>query len=295
MKPTYGRVSRFGLVAFASSLDQIGGFTNDTGDMAVLLNVICGSDPEDSTSSDEQMPDLAADLQKPLKDLRIGLPKEYFVEGLDKEVRQIVLDAVSFFERSGARVSEVSLPHMDYAVAVYYILAPCEASANLARFDGVRYGHRSPSAKSLLELYERSRDEGFGAEVKRRIMLGTYALSSGYYDAYYSKAQKVRTLICRDFDEVFKSVDVLITPTSPSLPFRAGEKASDPLEMYLSDIFTISCNLAGLPGISVPCGFSGNDLPVGFQILGRPFDESTMLRMSYQYQNATDWNKRKPF
>lgn len=294
LKPTYGRVSRFGLIAFASSLDQIGPFANTAEDCALLLKTICGHDPLDSTSSENEVPDFVEQMKKPLKDLKMGIPKEYFVEGLDPIVRDKVMSAVKVFEDMGAKTIEVSLPHMEYATAVYYILAPSEASANLARYDGAKYGYRNPSAKSLLEMYEKSRGEGFGPEVKRRIMLGTYALSSGYYEAYYAKAQKVRTLIRRDFEEVFKKVDVLITPTSPTPPFKIGQKVSDPLQMYLSDIFTISCNLAGIPGISVPCGFSEDRLPIGFQILGKPFDESTLLQMTYHYQSRTLWHKALP-
>ena len=294
MKPTYGRVSRFGLVAFASSLDQIGPFATSAEDCALLLQAISGRDPKDSTSSEEPVPDYATEIKKPLKQLRIGLPKEYFVDGMDPAVRQKVMDAAKTFEKLGAQLVEVSLPRMEYGLAVYYILAPSEASSNLARYDGVRYGHRSSSAKSLLELYEKSRDEGFGPEVKRRIMIGTYALSSGYYDAYYSKAQKVRTLIIEDFRRALQLADVLLTPTSPTPAFRIGEKSSDPLQMYLSDIFTISCNLAGLPGLSLPCGFSGDGLPVGFQLMGRPFDETVLLWLAHHYGTATDWHRRAP-
>ncbi len=294
LKPTYGRVSRFGLIAFASSLDQIGPFANTAEDCALALQTLSGSDEKDSTSADAPVPDYAGKLSEPLGKLKIGLPKEYFVSGLDKSVRDQVMNAVKIFEGLGAVTEEVSLPNMDYATAVYYILAPSEASANLARFDGVRYGHRSSQATALAETYEKSRGEGFGPEVKRRIMLGTYALLSGYYDAYYAKAQKVRTLICRDFENAFKKVDVLITPTSPTPPFKIGQKVSDPLQMYLSDIFTISCNLAGVPGMSVPCGFDNSGMSAGFQILGRPFDELTMLKMSRAYQQKTGWHKKLP-
>ncbi|MBI2119111.1 MAG: Asp-tRNA(Asn)/Glu-tRNA(Gln) amidotransferase subunit GatA [Elusimicrobia bacterium] len=294
LKPTYGRVSRFGLVAFASSLDQIGPFAVTAEDCALLLQVISGYDSLDSTSSEIAVPAYVNQIKQPLSRLRIGIPKEYFVDGLDQEVREKVIQAVKVFESIGIKVEEVSLPHTEYAISVYYILAPSEASANLARYDGVRYGHRSKRAASLLEMYENSRDEGFGPEVKRRIMLGTYALSSGYYDAYYAKAQKVRTLIRQDFEKVFEKVDVLITPTSPTPPFCFGEKVSDPLQMYLSDIFTISCNLAGLPGISIPCGFSNKGLPIGFQILGKPYDETTLLQMAYQYQMNTNWHEEIP-
>ena len=294
LKPTYGRVPRFGLVAFASSLDQIGPFAVTAEDCALLLEVISGYDSLDSTCSEIAVPEYVNQIKQPLSHLRIGIPKEYFVDGLDQEVREKVIQAVKVFESMGIKVEEVSLPHTEYAVSVYYILAPSEASANLARYDGVRYGHRSKSAHSLLEMYEKSRDEGFGPEVKRRIMLGTYALSSGYYDAYYAKAQKVRTLIRQDFEKVFEKVDALVTPTSPTPAFCFGEKISDPLQMYLSDIFTISCNLAGLPGISIPCGFSNKGLPIGLQILGKPYDETTLLQMTYQYQMSTSWHKEIP-
>jgi aspartyl-tRNA(Asn)/glutamyl-tRNA(Gln) amidotransferase subunit A len=291
LKPTYGRVSRFGLVAFASSLDQIGPFARTARDLAAIQSIISGADPMDSTSSETPVPDYLSSLSLDVKDLKIGVPKEYFGKGLDAQVKDSVIEAVKVFEKAGAKISDVSLPNMDSAIEVYYILAPSEASANLARFDGIRYGHRSKDAATLMELYEKSRDEGFGPEVKRRIMLGTYALSSGYYDAYYLKAQRVRTLICRDFENAFKSVDVLITPTAPTTAFKIGDKIEDPLQMYLSDIYTISCNLAGIPGISVPCGFSKERLPVGFQILGRPFEEDIMLQMAAIYQSQTSWHK----
>lgn len=294
LKPTYGSVSRFGLVAFASSLDQIGPFARTAEDCALLLKVISGHDVMDSTSSERPLPDFAVEVRKPPKKLKIGLPKEYFVEGLDSVIRQKVMGAVEVFQKMGHEVIEVSLPYLEYAIAVYYILAPSEASANLARYDGVRYGYRSPSSKNLLEMYEKSRGEGFGPEVKRRIMLGTHALSSGYYEAYYGKAQKVRTLIRRDFEKAFEKADVLVTPTAPSPAFKIGEKVSDPLQMYLSDIFTISCNLAGVPGISIPCGFSSGNLPIGFQILGRPFEDGTLLQMAHQYQLQTDWHQKSP-
>ncbi len=294
LKPTYGRVSRFGLVAFASSLDQIGPFSINAEDSALLLKVISGKDPLDSTSSDRPVPDYPVELKKPLSGLKIGLPKEYFVKELDETINDKIRDAVRIYEKLGAQVKDISLPHTAYAVAVYYILAPSEASANLARYDGVRYGHRSREAANLIEMYEKSRDEGFGPEVKRRIMLGTYSLSSGYYDAYYSKAQKVRTIIREEFNQAFKEVDAILTPTVPTPAFKIGEKSSDPLQMYLSDIFTISCNLAGIPGISVPCGFTKESLPVGFQILGKPFDESTLLSMTYHYQSQTSWHERIP-
>ncbi len=294
LKPTYGRVSRFGLVAFASSLDQIGPFATSAEDCALVLQVISGTDGQDSTAAEQPVPDYRAALKQDLKGLRIGLPKEYFISGMDKEIEQAVRDAVKVLEKQGAVIKEISLPHTEYCLAVYYILAPSEASSNLSRFDGVRYGYRTKESSNLLELYEKSRGEGFGPEVKRRIMLGTYALSSGYYDAYYAKAQKVRTLIKQDFDKAFEQVDVIATPTSPSPAFKRGEKVADPLQMYLSDIFTISCNLAGLPGLSLPCGMTGNKLPVGLQLLGKPFDEATLLRTAHHYEQAADWNRQIP-
>ena len=293
MKPTYGRVSRYGLVAFASSLDQIGPFARTVEDAALLLAAMAGFDTRDSTSADIPVPDYVAALGREVKGMRIGLPKEYFVSGTDPEVTRAVRDAVGVFEKLGARVKEISLPHTEYAVAVYYIIAPSEASANLARYDGVRYGFRAES-ENLLEEYEKTRGQGFGPEVKRRIMLGTYALSAGYYEAYYGKAQKVRTLIRRDFERAFEQVDVILTPTAPTPSFKIGEKVSDPLQMYLSDIFTISCNLAGLPGMSVPCGFSSAGLPIGMQILGRPFGEEDVLRAGYQYEKNTQWHTKRP-
>jgi aspartyl-tRNA(Asn)/glutamyl-tRNA(Gln) amidotransferase subunit A len=294
MKPTYGRVSRFGVIAFASSLDQIGPFATTAEDCALILKVISGDDGQDSTAVDQAVPDYTATLNKDIKGLRIGLPKEYFIKGMDPEIDHAVRDAVKVLQGLGAQVKEISLPHTEYCLAVYYILAPSEASSNLSRFDGVRYGHRTPSATNLMELYEKSRGEGFGPEVKRRIMLGTYALSAGYYDAYYAKAQKVRTLIKQDFDKAFEQVDLIATPTSPTPAFKFGEKMADPLQMYLSDIFTISCNLAGLPGLSIPCGLTRDKLPIGLQLLGRPFDEATMLRATHHYQKATDWHRQTP-
>ena len=294
MKPTYGRVSRFGLVAFASSLDQIGPFAKDVEDCALLLNAICGHDPQDSTSVDTPVPDFNESLLTELKGVRLGIPTEYFVEGMDPEVKASIEQAIGVLKDQGASCEEISLPHTDYAVAVYYLVATAEASSNLARYDGVKYGYRSKKANDLLDMYSLTRTEGFGAEVKRRIMLGTYALSSGYYDAYYLKAQKVRTLICRDFEQAFKKVDALITPTAPTAAFRIGEKVDDPLQMYLSDICTIPCNLAGLPGISLPCGFTKEDLPIGLQVLGKPFDEGEILRVAHVFQQATDWHLRRP-
>ena len=293
LKPTYGRVSRFGLVAFASSLDQIGPITRDVTDAALLLNVIAGHDPKDSTSADIAVPDFTKVLKKDVKGLKIGIPKEYFIEGMDPEVERAVRDAVKTFEGLGAKAVEVSLPHTAYAVATYYILATSEASSNLARYDGVKYGFRAQGAKDLLDMYMKSRSQGFGPEVKRRIMLGTYALSAGYYEAYYKKGQQVRTLIKQDFDEAFKSVDVIATPTAPTAAFKIGEKSADPLQMYLSDIFTISVNLAGIPGISIPCGFTKDNLPIGLQLLGRHFDEEKILHCGFAYEQATEWHKRR--
>jgi aspartyl-tRNA(Asn)/glutamyl-tRNA(Gln) amidotransferase subunit A len=293
LKPTYGRVSRFGVIAFASSLDQVGPMTKDVTDCALLLEAIAGHDPMDSTSVNAPVPNYSKELNPEIQGIRIGIPREYFVSGMQPEVEKSVRTAIQLLEKNGAMVEEVSLPHTQYAVAVYYIVATAEASSNLARYDGMRYGHRS-SAKDLTETYRLSRQDGFGPEVKRRIMLGTYALSAGYYDAYYLKAQKVRTLIKNDFDEVFKKCDAIITPTAPTTAFRIGEKTQDPLRMYLSDIFTISINLAGLPALSLPCGFDENGLPIGMQIIGKHFGESTILRVAYAYEQATDWHKRKP-
>ncbi len=284
LKPTYGRVSRYGLVAFASSLDQIGPLSKDVRDAALALNVITGKDPLDATSADLPAEDFTQALTGDVKGLKIGLPKEYFVDALSSEVRTMVEASIEVLKAQGAEFVEISLPHTDYAVAVYYIVAPAEASANLARFDGVRYGFRHPDAKNVAELYVKTKTEGYGKEVQRRIMLGTYVLSSGYYDAYYLKAQKVRTLIKQDFDEAFKQCDVILTPTAPAPAFTMGEKSSDPLEMYLNDIFTISANLAGIPGISLPCGLSESGLPVGLQLLGKAFDEATLLRTAHCYE-----------
>ena len=295
LKPTYGRVSRYGLVAFASSLDQIGPITKTVTDAAVLLNVIAGHDPSDSTSADVPVPDyLKALKKKDVKKLRIGLPKEYFAEGLHPEVEEAVHRAVNVFKDLGGEFIEVSLPTMKAAVAAYYLIATAEASSNLARYDGVKYGLRSKQTQDLLDLYMKTRQEGFGPEVKRRIMLGTYALSAGYYEAYYGKAQAVRTLIRRDFDTVFRNVDLMVTPVMPTPAFKLGERVEDPLQMYLSDIYTISVNLAGIPAISVPCGFSQAGLPIGLQILGRPFEEETVLRSAHAYEQATEWRVKRP-
>ncbi len=293
LKPTYGRVSRYGLVAFASSLDQIGPITKNVTDAAIMMNVIGGHDPRDSTSAPVDVPDFALVLGRDINGLKIGIPKEYFVEGMDRDVENAVRAAIKKLESLGAVIVEVSLPHTGYAIASYYILATSEASSNLARYDGVKYGHRS-EGKDLLDMYMNTRAEGFGSEVKRRIMLGTYALSAGYYDAYYKKAQQVRTLIKQDFDNAFTQADVIVTPTSPSAAFRIGEKATDPLQMYLSDIFTISINLAGVPAMSIPCGFTNANLPVGLQIIGRHFDEEAIFKVAYAYEQSTDWHLRRP-
>ena len=294
LKPTYGRVSRYGLVAFASSLDQIGTFTKDVRDTATMLGVIAGHDARDSTSVPQPVPDYGAALTGDIKGLKLGLPKEYLIGGLDAEVKAAVDTAVKQFEKLGAEIVEISLPHTDYAIATYYIIATAEASANLARFDGIRYGARV-DGNDPVELYSRTRGAGFGAEVKRRIILGTYVLSSGYYDAYYLRAQKVRTLIRGDFLKAFEKVDAIVTPTSPTAAFKIGEKSDDPLQMYLSDIFTISCNLAGICGISVPCGFTKSPkLPIGLQLLGKPFGEETLLKIVHAYEMNTAWHKQKP-
>lgn len=293
LKPTYGRISRYGLVAFASSLDQIGPITKDVRDSAILLNIICGYDPYDSTSVQIPVPDFTSVLGQDIKGIRLGVPKEYFIEGMDKEVEQAIRNAIKGLESLGAIPIEVSLPHTGFAVATYYILATSEASSNLARYDGVKYGFRI-DGKDLMDMYMKTRAGGFGAEVKRRIILGTYALSSGYYEAYYRKAQQVRTLIKQDFEKAFKTVDVIVTPTSPTAAFKLGEKTEDPLQMYLSDIFTISVNLAGVPGISIPCGFTSKNLPIGLQIIGKRFDEETILKVAYAYEQSTKWHKRRP-
>ncbi|MFH1189467.1 MAG: Asp-tRNA(Asn)/Glu-tRNA(Gln) amidotransferase subunit GatA [Candidatus Omnitrophota bacterium] len=294
LKPTYGRVSRYGLIAFASSLDQIGPITKDVEDSALLLSVIAGYDEMDSTSVDIPVPDYSRSLVKDTKGLRIGVPKEYFVDGIDREVKDAVKRAISLFRDLGASVADISLPHTEYAVSAYYIIGPAEASSNLARFDGAHYGHRAPDAKDMLDMYVRSRSEGFGGEAKRRILLGTYCLSSGYYDAYYLKALKVRTKIKEDFDKAFKVCDLIVTPTSPTPAFKIGEKTDDPIAMYLSDIFTIPANLAGIPGISVPCGFSTGGLPIGLQIMAAPFAEETIFRAAYAFEQNVRIEKRKP-
>ena len=294
LKPTYGRVSRFGLVAFASSLDQIGPLTKDVTDCALVMNAIAGYDSRDSTSVPHPVPDYTRQLIPDIRGLRIGIPREYLVEGMQNEVREALQAAIGKLQELGAAIDwEVSLPHTKYALAIYYILAPSEASANLARYDGVKYGFSDRDAGNVIETTEKTRQSGFGTEVKRRIMLGTYALSAGYYDAYYVKAQKVRTLIKREFDQAFEKYDALVSPTSPIVPFKLGEKLEDPMQMYMSDICTLPVNIAGIPAISVPAGFVEN-LPVGMQIMGKPFSEETLLRIAFAYEQATDWHKRKP-
>ena len=293
MKPTYGRVSRYGMIAFASSLDQAGPLAKTVEDAAIILSSIAGHDPMDSTSVNLPTADYASALSADIKGLRVGIPKEYFVSGMDPEVEKSVREAIAELETLGAEIVEISLPHSRYAVSTYYIIAPSEASSNLARYDGVRYTYRCEDPETLRDLFFRSRSEGFGDEVKRRIMLGTYALSTGYYDAYYLKAQKVRTLIIRDFDSAWEKIDVIAGATSPETAFRIGEKTDDPLKMYLSDILTIPCNIAGLPGISVPCGFSPEKLPIGLQIIGKPFDEQTVLNVAYAYEQSTKWYEKE--
>lgn len=294
MKPSYGRVSRFGVVAYASSLDQVGPFGHSVADAALLLQVIAGHDPRDSTSVNKAVPDYRATLEQPLAPLRIGVPREYFDAGLDAEVEQAVRAALQVYKGLGATLEDISLPHSRYAIAAYYLVATAEASSNLARYDGVHYGHRSRGHRDLIDMYKQSRGEGFGAEVKRRIMLGTFALSSGYKDAYYLKALKVRRLIRDDFDQAFARCDVVMGPTFPTPAFKIGERTSDPLQMYLSDIYTISANLAGIPGISIPCGFTRAGLPIGLQILGAPFAEEILLRAARMHEQATDWHTRRP-
>jgi len=306
LRPTYGRVSRYGVIAFASSLDQVGPMTKDVRDAAIVLSIIAGHDPREATSVNQPVPDYVAALVgatlrgrpgdhigSPLQGIRIGVPREYFIAGMQPGVEQSVRDAIRVLESVGATTREVTLPHTEYALPTYYLIAPAEASANLARYDGVKYGYRLDNSDEMWQAVRDTRGDGFGAEVKRRIMLGTYALSAGYYDAYYLKAQKVRTLIKQDFDRAFEQVDVIVGPTSPSVAFKIGEKVDDPLQMYLADVFTLSQALAGLPAISIPCGFSEN-LPVGLQIIARPFEEERMLQVAYAYEQATAWHKRKP-
>ena len=293
LKPTYGRVSRYGMIAFASSLDQGGPMTQTAEDAAIMLNVMAGFDQRDSTSVNKPVPDYTSTLEDSVKGLKIGLPKEYFGEGLDPAVGDAVQVAIKEYEKMGATVQEISLPNTHFAVPTYYVIAPAECSSNLSRFDGVRFGHRCDNPKDLMDLYTRSRSEGFGEEVKRRIMIGAYALSAGYYDAYYLKAQKIRQLISNDFKQAFEKVDVIMGPTAPDVAFNIGERTEDPVTMYLSDIYTIAVNLAGLPGISIPAGFA-KDRPVGLQIIGNYFEEARLLNVSYQFQKQTDWHKRIP-
>ena len=293
MKPTYGRVSRYGLIAFGSSLDQIGTFTTNMADCAHLLNILCGHDEHDSTSAHIETPDFTKSLDVMKEGITIGIPKEYFAAGLNADVKAAIDEVINFYKNKGARIVEISLPHTEYAVATYYIIGASEASSNLQRFDGVRYGTRV-NGENLIDTYAKTRGDGFGPETKRRIFLGTYSLSSGYYDAYFVRALKVRRLIKEDFDKAFESVDVILTPTSPTAAFKIGEKCSDPLSMYLSDIYTISANLAGVPAVSIPCGFTKDNLPVGFQLIGKPFDEAAMINLGFNYQQATAFHKQMP-
>jgi len=294
IKPTYGRVSRYGLIAFASSLDQIGPFAHDVTDAALLLEAVAGHDKRDSTCVNQPVPEYRKMLNDPVKGLRIGVPREFFGEGLDAEVESAVRAALKEYEKQGATLVDVSLPHSKYALAAYYIVAPAEASSNLARFDGMHYGHRTKEKADLIGTYAKSRGEGFGKEVQRRIMIGTYVLSSGYKDAYYVKALKVRRLVKKDYDDALATCDVVMGPTTPTAAFKVGEKSDDPLAMYLSDVYTVSCNLAGIPGLSVPCGFTKSGLPIGLQLLGKPFDEEKLLRVARMYESATDWHTRRP-
>ncbi len=294
LKPAYGRVSRFGVVAFASSLDQVGPFAKDVRDCALMLQAIAGHDPRDSTSVDAPVPDYQANLTRGVRGLKVGIPKEYFVEGMQPAVETAVQKAMAELAGLGAQPVSISLPHTEYAIATYYIIATAEASSNLARYDGMKYGYRAAQTEGLVETYRRTRAQGFGTEVKRRIMLGTYVLSAGYYEAYYLKAQKVRTLIRQDFLKAFGACDVIATPVAPTTAFHLGEKTADPLTMYLSDIFTIAVNLAGLPGLSVPCGFDESGMPISLQLIGKPFGEDTLLQAAYAYEQATPWHTRKP-
>ncbi len=294
LKPTYGVCSRYGMIAFASSLDQAGPMARSAEDLSLLLNTMAGFDERDSTSLQREKEDYARDLAKPLNGLRIGIPKEFFAEGLGSDVAQAVEAAITEYKKLGAKKVDISLPNSRLSIPVYYVLAPAEASSNLSRFDGVRYGYRAPEYTDLADMYEKSRAQGFGAEVKRRILIGTYVLSHGYYDAYYLQAQKIRRLIAQDFVEAFKQCDVIMGPTSPTTAFKLGEKGDDPVQMYLSDIYTIAVNLAGLPGMSIPCGFGANNMPVGLQIIGNYFAEAQMLNVAHQYQQATDWHSRMP-
>lgn len=294
LKPTYGRVSRYGVIAFASSLDQVGPMTKDVRDCALMMQAIAGHDPKDATSAAVPTPDYVSHLDKGVAGMKLGIPREYFIDGIDPEVRAAVEAALRQYEALGATLVDVSLPHTAHGIATYYIIAPAEASSNLARYDGVRYGVRQDPGKGLLDMYLESRGNGFGDEVKRRIMLGTYVLSAGYYDAYYKKAQQVRTLVQQDFAQAFTQVDAILTPTAPTAAFKLGENDADPIKMYLGDVFTVTANLAGLPGISLPCGFTSNNLPVGLQILGAPWSEDRLLRIAYAYERATQWHTRRP-
>jgi len=294
LKPTYGRVSRFGLIAFASSLDQIGPFTKDVEDCAIMMNVLAGYDPRESTSVKMEVPDYRQFISRDISGWKVGIPKEYFVEGIDPEVSAAINGAIDTVKKCGGQCIDISLPHTQYSVAVYYIIAPAEASSNLARYDGVKYGFRASGERDLMEMYRKTRMEGFGEEVKRRIMIGTYALSAGYYDAYYGKASQVRALIRRDFDEAFRECDIILTPTTPTPAFKIGEKTDDPLQMYLSDIFTISTNLAGIPGISVPCGFTAAGLPIGVQFLAGHFEEGKLLQIASAFEKNAAIEKRRP-
>lgn len=295
LKPTYGRVSRYGVIAYASSLDQVGAFARNVRDCAAATQAICGADPNDATSADLQVPNFEEKLGRSIKGLRVGIPKQYFIDGLSPDVQEATSKALKTLEGLGAIPVEISLPHTELALSVYYILAPAEASSNLARYDGIRFGHRAKGDLDLKTLYCKSRSEGFGREVQRRILVGTYVLSSGFYDAFYVKAQKVRSLIVQDFHEAFQnSCDIIASPTTPTPPFKLGENASDPLTMYLNDIFTITVNLAGLPGLSMPCGFSSQGLPIGLQLIGKPWDEATIFQVASAYEGATEWHKRRP-
>jgi aspartyl-tRNA(Asn)/glutamyl-tRNA(Gln) amidotransferase subunit A len=294
MKPTYGRVSRFGLVAFASSLDQIGPFTKDVEDCAIMMNALAGFDPKESTSVPAEVPDYRQYTGRDIRGWKVGIPREYFIEGIDPQVNTAIKNAIAVIEKIGGKCVDISLPHTQYCLAVYYIIAPAEASSNLARYDGVRYGFRSADIGDLLDMYKNTRSQGFGIEVKRRIMIGTYALSAGYYDAYYKKASQVRALIKRDFEEAWKKCDVILTPTTPTPAFKIGEKTDNPLQMYLSDIFTISTNLAGIPGISVPCGFTSDGLPVGIQFLAGHFEEGKLIQIASAYEKNAQIEKRRP-
>lgn len=294
IKVTYGRTSRFGVMSMASSLDTIGALTKTVEDAATVLQAIAGRDPLDGTTSDAPIPDYAAALGKPVKGLKIGLPKEYFIEGIDPEVEKAVRNAAKEYEKMGATIVDVSLPHTEYGVATYYVLCPSEVSSNMARYDGTRYGHTVPNPESLIDYYERVRSEGFGAEVKRRIMIGTYALSAGYFDQYYRKAQKVRTLVKQDFESAFKEVDTILTPVVPTPAFKIGENTADPIQMYLADVFTVPASLAGVPGLSIPCGFTKKNLPIGLQLIGPHFREDLLFQMGHAFQTATDWHTKRP-